>query len=431
MFWIYNLVLTLLSPLWVPWWLIRSARRRPRPNWRQRIGDMPLLPHPANGRLWVHAVSVGEVLAVLPILREIGRRAPELPIVLSATTPGGLATAREHAAELCEAIVEFPLDVARFQLAAMTRIRPTAVALMETELWMNFLWAAKAVEAKTLLVNARISDRSFRRGRWIRPFYRAVLGMVDRALAQSSLDAERLRAWGHPAPEVVGNCKFDQAREGVGRTRGEWRSELGFGREEFVVVIGSTRGELEEEFVLSALEALDREGLRVVHAPRHLERAEPLAAAVERRLGVRPARRSRGETGPYLILDTFGELGSIYAAADVAIVGGGFSRHGGQNIYQPIAHGVPVLHGPHMANFRDISRLALEAGCSRICGSPEELRTALEELRADPVLRERMSEAARRLIEQHRGASARYAEELIRAARNPESLFLAPRAVRS
>jgi 3-deoxy-D-manno-octulosonic-acid transferase len=411
MFWVYNLLLTLAAPFWVPWMLIRARRRGEQPNWKERCGDLPILPRKGERRLWLHAVSVGEVIAALPILREVRARDPELKIVLSVTTSSGHQTARDRAEGLFDHLVYFPIDVARFQLAALTRVAPETVAVMETELWFNFLWAAKAVGAHTLVVNARLSDRSFPRARRAAFFYRALLAHVDRVLAQSETDADRFRALGARSVEVFGNCKFDEALQGSDADPSALRAELGIPSDALVVVIGSTRGAEEEAFVLHALRAL-APAPWIIHAPRHLERVTELAAAVRAAFGS-VALRSRAETGPYLILDTYGELARLYAVADVAVIGGGFANLGGQNLIQALAHGKPVLHGPHMQNFRDVAALAAQAGATRVCATTDELRAVLATLLRSAAERERMGAAARQLAESSRGAAARYAEAMI------------------
>lgn len=416
MFLLYNLLLTLFSPFWVPWMIWRTRRRQDPPDWAQRQGDYPIKPDKAARRVWVHAVSVGEVMAALPILSRLRTKLPEFEIVLSVTTSSGHRTAQDKAKPYIDHLVYFPIDTPRFQLAAMSRVRPKAVAIMETELWFNFLWAAKTFDVETLLVNGRISDRSFPRARLFRFFYAAMLAKVDRCLMQSERDAERIRALGAAEAEVIGNCKFDEAAEGLDADPAEWREMLGLSTDRPVLVIGSTRSEDEERLVLDAVQSVGIDRLQVVHAPRHIERAEALAREAARRFGS-AARRSQGETGSYLILDSYGELNRVYSAADVVVIGGGFDNLGGQNLIQPLAHGKPVLHGPHMQNFRDVADAAREAGASEVCSTAEALAAAIKALLDDPERRRSMGEAARDLVARNGGASERYAEAIAAAAR--------------
>lgn len=414
MFLLYNLLLTLLAPVWATWMWIRASRRAEKPNWKERFGDLPILPKKGARRVWFHAVSVGEVVAAMPILRGLRARDPGAEIVLSVTTSSGHQTAREKAQGLFDHLVYFPIDVARFQLAGMLRVKPRVVAIMETELWMNFLWAAKTVGARTMVVNGRISDRSFRRSRRLAFFYRPLLRMVDRVLAQGETDADRFRALGAQGVEVFGNCKFDQALEGLDADPAAWRQELGLEVGLPVVVVGSTRGADEEALVIEAVGQVGLDAIQVVHAPRHLERVPELAPAVAARFGS-VARRSKGERGGYLILDTYGELAAAYSTADVAVVGGGFGPYGGQNLIQPLALGKPVVHGPHMHNFRDAAEAAAVAGATLVAGDAPELAAHLRALAGDPVRRAAMGEAAKRMVEASRGASERYAQAIAEA----------------
>jgi len=414
LFLLYNLLLTLFSPIWVPWMLWRTSKRKEKPNWRERSGDFEIKPDKTKRRIWVHAVSVGEVVAAVPILKAIREKLPEHETVLSVTTSSGHQTAREKLDGLFDHLVYFPIDVPRFQLAAMSRVRPEVVAIMETELWFNFLWAAKSFRAKTLLINGRISDRSFSRSKTFRFFYRALLKNVDRCLMQSEADRDRVLALGAQSAEVLGNCKFDQAMEGLDADPAEWRAKLGLEEGKPVLVIGSTRSEREEAIMLDAVAEIGLSRIQVIHAPRHLERAEPLAAVVAERFGT-AARRSQDESGPYLILDTYGELNHVYSVADIVVIGGGFDDLGGQNLIQPLAHGKPVLHGPYMQNFRDSSEMARAAGATLVCRDAKELSEGIRDLLDHPSKRQSMGVAASELVQKNLGASDRYAEAIAAA----------------
>lgn len=415
MYWLYNVLVLLLSPVWFPWMWLRARRRGEQPNWKERQGSYDLPPRKDGKRIWFHAVSVGEVVAATPILKELRELLPEHEIVLSVTTSSGHQTAREKATGLYDHLVYFPIDVARFQLSAMQKVRPSVVAIMETELWFNFLWAAKVFDARTLLINGRISDRSFPRSRRLAFFYKALLAEMDRCLMQTPTDAERIKALGARSTEVFGNCKFDQAVEGLDVDPVALRADLGLREGVPVVVVGSTRGEEEERFVLTALRSIRFDSIQVVHAPRHLERVPDLAE-LARNEGAQVALRSKGDHGGYLLLDTYGELAKVYAVADVVVIGGGFSNLGGQNLIQALAHGKPVLHGVHMQNFREASEAALKAGASVACATPEELAAQLKSLLADEQKRKEMGTAASALIQQNLGASKRYAQAIAEEA---------------
>lgn len=413
MFLLYNFVLNLLMPFWIPWMLFRTWQRKEQPIWAERWGNYPLSSNKDTRRVWFHAVSVGEVLAAQPILREVRRLLPNYEIVLSVTTSSGHQTAREQVADLYDHLVYFPIDIMRSQLAAMQRVRPKAIVIMETELWMNFLWAAKVFDAKTMLVNGRISDRSFPRAKLFTFVYRTLLAQMDRCLMQSRIDADRIEALGARSAEVFGNCKFDQALEGLEADPEYWREELGLDDARPTLVVGSIRAE-EFDFLGQALKLVKTPGVQVVAAPRHLERVPELAKALSAE-----ARRSEGDRlseSNVLILDTYGELANVYSVADAVIVGGGFADLGGQNIIQPLAQGKPVLHGPYMQNFRDVAAMADREGATRTCRTPDDLAAAIDAVLGDEALRTRMGEAARKLVASNAGASKRYAEAIARAA---------------
>lgn len=423
---LYNVLLILLAPIWMPWMRKRANRRDEPVNEDERHGRYELPPK-KGPRLWLHAVSVGESVAARPILKAIRERCPDLEIVLSVTSSSGHKTAREGPSGLFDHLVYFPIDLPWIAKRAVTGIDADVLAVMETELWPNVLRETKNNGRATLVLNARLSDRAFPRARRIRAFYRAVLAQVDFVGTQSQTDADRFQELGAPNVRVLGNCKFDEAA-GIVSDRDHWRETFGLD-DRPAVLVGSLRA---EEFVAvgRVLVALANQGVPVVVSPRHLERTDELDAA----LGNGLPRRSRGEKigdANLLLFDTYGELSASYAAADVAVVGGGFARLGGQNIIQPLAHGVPTVHGRHMQNFRDVSALAIHAGASRVAWvedleekpSPDAvpLLQALRDLLGSEKTRREMGEAAHQLVRENLGASVRYAEatcRLVRPERN-------------
>lgn len=423
MIWLlYNLLIIILAPIWVPWMIWRTRQRQEAPNWEERLGNYKIRPFTEDKRIWFHAVSAGEMVAATPILRELRTLLPDFEIVVTTTTSSGHQIAREKLEGLYDHLFYFPIDIIRFTLGALIRVRPRVVVVMETELWLNFLTAAKNIGVHTMVVNGRMSDRAFQRSKPISFFYKALFRKLDDALVQSDRDAERFAALGFPDPKVLGNCKFDQALEGLDTDRNVMRVELGASENDFVVVVGSTRGEDDEWIVLDGLRRAfpTLEGVRIIHAPRHIERAEELAKRAKEFFG-ESTRRSQNETGPYLILDTYGELAKVYAAADVVVIGGGFANMGGQNLIQPLAHGKPVLHGPHMQNFRDVTAMADEAGAAMPCADSRQLADALQILKSDPTQREIMGKRAAELVRSNVGAARKYAEEIAAAANSPRT----------
>lgn len=424
MFLLYNAIMTLLAPIWVPIMIVRARKRKEPVDWGQRQGNYPFVMRPDYKRVWIHAVSVGEVVAALPILKSVRAELPDWEIVLSVTTSSGRRTAAEQAEGLFDHLVYFPIDTPRFMLAAMSRVQPSVVAIMETELWLNFLWAAQATGARTMLVNGRISPRSYRRLTKLRALYGYIVKMLDRCLMQGEGDAERIAFFGANSVEVFGNAKFDQAADLGPRSVEAWREELGLDPSKRTIVVGSTRSELEESLVLQAIAAIGLDRVQVIHAPRHLERAEALAATAKSMFGT-VGQRSKGEKSPYLILDTYGELSAIYAVADVVIIGGGFDQLGGQNLLQPLAHGKPVVHGPNMTNFADVAKQANDVGATATASTVEELTLTLASILEDRERAASMGEAAKAFVGQNLGASERYAQAIVSEAKENQARLVA------
>lgn len=412
---LYNFLLILTSFLWWPWMILRARKRKEQPNWSERAGDIHFAAAGTNPkRLWIHAVSVGEVMASLPVLAELRKKLPGWEIILSVTTSSGHETAKAKAQGLYDFLIYPPIDLLRFTVRAVVRAKPSALVIMETEIWYSLLWAAKELGAANILANGRISDRSFRRSRGLKFFYRHPLGLFDRLLMQTEQDKERILALGAPSAEVLGNTKYQEAADALSADPAHWRQELGLAETDLVIFVGSTRGEEDETPVLEGLKGRPP-GCRIIWAPRHLERAEELAKRIEAHLG-KPSFRSKGEKGEITILDTYGELSQAYCVADVVIIGGGFANLGGQNLIQPLAHGKPVIHGPHMQNFRHAAEEAAQAGATLIASSGSELAGHLNRLMADKSLRAKMGSAGAALVRMHLGAAERIAAAIAEEA---------------
>ncbi len=417
MFILYNLALTLLSPIWVPWMIWRTRKRQEAPNWKERSGNysgVVKVREKKKNRVWVHAVSVGEVIAAKPFLSQLRQLAPDCEIVLSVTTSSGHQTAREMEMPLFDSLVYFPIDVPKFTLRAMQWVRPDVMVIMETELWYNFLWAADVFDVRTMIVNGRISDKAYKTDLKVGFFFRSLFKLMDRCLVQTQTDKDRFESLGAKGVEVFGNTKFDEASSVVSVDANEWREKLSISMGKWVVVVGSTRSELEEQLVVDAFFQL--KDVVFVHAPRHIESAGRILEVFQKQVGSSGKSiglRSLGESGDYLVLDTFGELGSVYSVADVVVIGGGFDKLGGQNLIQPLALGKPVIHGPNMFNFRDVAASSVRAGCSIICDNSDEVATQIKLLLNDEETRKVMADAAKKLIAENVGASRRYAEAVI------------------
>ena len=342
---LYNTILVALAPVILPVLHWRRAKGK-EPNWEERWGQLLPFGETDEKCFWVHAVSVGEVMAAVPVLRELRKRHPDARIVLSSTTTGGYEVAK--ARPEVDRVIAFPVDSPQAVRKALQSVKPNLMILMEWEVWPNFLYEAKAQGVKVAIVNGRVSDKGLARGEKFGWLLKEALKHVDLFAMQSTEDARRAALLGAPSQriEVFGNTKFDEtALPLTPKERVALRGELGIPEGAPVLVCGSTRdgkdGVPDEEILVAEAVKIIRQTLpelKVIVAPRHRDRADIAAA----HLG-RVARRSLGEIGSTMLLDTFGELGKIYAAADVAFVGGSLAPWGGQSVFQPLAQGVPAL----------------------------------------------------------------------------------------
>jgi 3-deoxy-D-manno-octulosonic-acid transferase len=408
MYRLYSAALRLLLLAYLPVFVLRRRRGTGAPDdLAQRRGWLgPGLP--AEPRCWIHAVSVGEAAAAVPLVEAIRRRWPEFSVVLSTVTSTGARVVR---GELGRTATHryFPLDLPRPVRRALDAVDPRFFIGLETELWPNFLRALAARGVPAMIANGRISDRSFRRYRLVRPFMARVLGGVSVFAMQSPEDARRIIALGAPAARVVvtGNLKADLRPERRGEER-DWEDWLGRGRGRWLWIAGSThRGE--EELVLEAFARLRPrfEGLRLLLAPRHPERADEVERLV-RAQGLRMSRRSalvRGvDGGAVILLDTVGELAGLYRWADVVFVGGSLVPSGGHNMLEPAQRAKPVLFGPHTENFRESSEVLLAAGGALVVKDALHLAREVERLLEDPDHARRMGEAAFAAVAARQGA---------------------------
>jgi len=380
---------------------------------------------PGSPRFWVHAVSVGEVVAASSVVSALRRRFPDAWVLVTTVTETGMQTARQRILD-ANAFAFLPFDLMPFPQWAMERVRPDALILTETELWGNLMHAAKEIGAKVILVNGRISDATFARAQTPlgKGVYGWLLSHLDLCLMRSELDAERLRQLSVPPDrlQVVGDVKLDQPQVRLSeRQREEWRLELGLialgNAVPLLFVAGSTH-EGEEVIVLRAYQRLLSylPQLRLLLAPRHLERLERVMAVVGE-MGLVPVRRSLCAGKPLrakevIVLDTVGELAKLYGLAAVAFVGGSLIPRGGHNLMEPVLHGIPVLFGPHVDNFRPHAELLQREGIGFLVRDENELiQTAWKLLSSEP-LRRAIAWQAEQLLLLHRGAAERVAEAI-------------------
>ena len=417
MYVLYSLLLACVAILSLPWWLLQMLRLgKYRAGLAERLGFVParLKNNARTGSIWVHAVSVGEVLAVSRLIAELKDAYPATEIFVSTTTATGQRLARERFGK--SQCFLMPLDVGFAVRAYLKALQPRMLLLAETELWPNLLHLACKRGAAIAIVNARISDRSFPRYRRFGWFFRPVLANVDLFLTQTAADAERLRQIGAASDriQVSGNLKFDIRPQTSSRLAEGLRAALPEGSP--AMVFGST-AEGEEEIVLDAFQQVLKKFGRatMVLAPRHPERFDKVANLIAAR-GIPFVRRSqwpRAGTlgGCVFLLDSVGDLASVYAIADVAFVGGSLVPVGGHNILEPAQYGAALIVGPHTFNFREIISIFEKGGAIRIAGA-ENLTGLLLDLLGDPEGRRRLGQRAKALFEQYAGATQRTLQAL-------------------
>jgi 3-deoxy-D-manno-octulosonic-acid transferase len=423
---LHNLRLAFGAPLISVYLAQRYYSGKSRPGWAERWGHLPnslKLPPSVRPRIWMHAVSAGEVVAAVPILRELRACLPHFEIVFSVITPAGHEIAEQQVTPYADALFYFPFDLPWIVRDVVARIRPRVFVSLESEMWPNLLHELKRQGAQTVLVNGRISERNYRRSqKFGRGLYRWMISNMDRLLMQSAADATRVQALGSIKEPgrvaVIGNSKFDQ--ETARQTPDQiiaLRRELKLPETAPVFVAGSTRSTEEEAQVIRAYRTLCEEfpDLCLVIAPRQVAHAAEVAQALQA-AGFAPVRRTQAQRTELpirqLVLDTMGELANVYAVADIAFVGNSFPpvvKGGGQNLLQPLAHGKPVFVGPQTASIRSEVALATEAGVGFVVANGMELAREGARLLRDAALRKDITARALNLIAANQGVSAHYA----------------------
>jgi 3-deoxy-D-manno-octulosonic-acid transferase len=457
-YFIYSLLMGLAALALLPYWVIQGLRHgKYFSNLRERLGlsfpALDKLPENRAGAIWIHAVSVGEALSSVTLARRLKEAYPHRPLIVSTTTITGQALARERL-PLADAIVYFPLDWAFCVRRALRAVRPAIVVILETEIWPNFLREAGHAGVPVVFVSGRISDRSFARwqkqlsrfGFLLRPLLRDALNNARAFLMQSESDAERVRVLG-AAPDrvyVSGNLKYDQEAP-ASTPLATWLEEEASRRGRSPVIVAGSVVATEEPLALIAFGVLQGEFPRalLVLAPRQPERFTASAEFIEESQRKYVRRSELGVAGPsgaaggngarggassnaragagaitddvtVLLVDSIGELGSLYRLADGVFVGGSLVPSGGHNILEAAAFGKVAVFGPSMENFAEIASRFVAAGAAVQVESPEDAGVAWIEQLRDPERTRRMGEAARQLVEASRGATGRALAEIAR-----------------
>ncbi len=425
----YSALLGLGLVVSAPWWLVRMIRfPRYREGLRERLGRVPrALGEAVRDRrvIWVHAVSVGEVAAVAGLVTNLEAAlngqtdsSPLWQVVVSTTTRTGQALARERFG--ADRVFYFPLDFRWAVRAYLRALQPAAVLLAESELWPRLLHECNRKKVPVAVVNARVSDRSFRRARRFRSLWAPVLREVSRFLAQSGADAERLRSLGArpEAVATVGNLKYDTGTPPSSPLAEALRT-LCVGHP--VLVAGSTV-EGEDDLVLSSFAEVRRSvpGALLLLAPRHPERFHAVTALAKDFGVLRASALSKNvqveNSAPgasVIVLDTVGDLASVYGLADVAFVGGSLVARGGHNPLEPAYFGVPVVIGPSFENFRDVVASMVAVDGLRIVNNEAELTSTLIDLLKNPERAGSLGKRGQTVFESESGATARSIQSLM------------------
>lgn len=412
----------------VPWRdeILSASGRNPvrHGSFRQAHTQRP--PDREPKLVWFHAVSVGEVNLLTPLLWRLARQRPDWRCVISTTTRTGYELARKRYAEY--PVFYCPLDFSWATNRAMRRLRPDLLVLAELELWPNLIRSARRHGARTAVVNARMSDHSFRGYRRIRPFVSRVLRQIESVAAQDAITARRFLELGaaETSVRVTGSLKYDGAQTDRGNPRTQRLRRLaGLRTDDVVFLAGSTQAP-EEQLAMAAYQrlAIEHPQLRLILVPRHPERFDAVADMLQAS-GVAFVRRSQLDeadfvpsdypstsTRPVLLVDTIGELGAWWGAAHIGFVGGSLGSRGGQNMIEPAAYGSAVCFGPNTHNFRDIVAALLAAGAAQVVADGNEITAFLRRCLEQPLWAEAMGSRAKEFVRSQLGAAERTITQL-------------------
>lgn len=420
MYFVYSLVLTLGFLILAPRFLFDALRHgKYVAGFRERLGFLSPIQHNGQPVIWLHCVSVGETQAARPLVGGIRERFPDHLLAVSTITATGQNLAREVFKNQDARVFYFPFDWPWTVRRALRIIKPSAVLIMETELWPGFLRECRAQQIPVAIVNGRLSEQSFRRYRFIKGFISQVLQCLDLAIMQTGADADRIRRLGLDAYKISisGNLKFDAGTKSVTESLTE-ELRLRFNVDGSPLILAASTHGPEERIILEAFQQIRSESatrLRLMIAPRHPERFAEVARLI-RTSGLQwTSRTAPPAPGDWqcdvILLDTIGELPGVYALASIVLVGGSIAKTGGHNILEPAAVGACIVTGAHTHNFEVIVDTFAKAGAIiQLAPMSEEearieLGDVLRELLASPQRRQELGQRARSLVEQNRGAT--------------------------
>lgn len=427
---LYNLLLIISSLFLVPYYLFRGLRYgKSRRGIRERLGyftDAQLAQVKDKEVLWVHAVSVGETRAAIPLMRQLRETYPEYTLVLSNVTETGHAIAQDiKDIDLC---IFFPFDLSWVTRRALKAISPKLIAIVETEIWPNFTREARNLDIPLVLVNGRLSDRSYPRYRRGKFLLKPILDSFSAFCMQSQVDTERIISLGASSDivENTGNLKFDHgvrdtSEAQISLTKARYRIP----QDSTVIVAGSTH-DGEEQVLLECFSKISQKiekPLFFVLIPRHPERKKDIPGIFKNStLSFRfrselTAESAEMKEGEVLVVDTLGEVLNLYSISELVFVGGSFVPVGGHNLLEASLMSKPVLFGPYVHNFKEISKKLVNAGGGLMVQDSAELQAQIIKLVSDPVRRRAMGEAGRALIAENTGATQRTLRHINRIIR--------------
>ena len=445
MYFFYSVLMGVAALVTAPYWLIRGWRHgKYLYNLRERMGvslsARETLPGERRSAIWIHAVSVGEALSGVPLAKRLNQLYPKRRLVISTTTVTGHDLAKQRI-PFADAHIYFPFDWAFCVRRFLNAVKPAVIIVLETEIWPNFLRESRARNIPVIFASGRISDRSFARyekylrlfGFYLHPFLASVLSHPTAFLMQTPTDAERIRALGAPAERVTvsGNLKYDMALPDA-TPLSNWLAQESKNRQRWPVIVAGSVVATEEPLALIAFGVVqgDFRNALLILAPRKPERFIPAANFIEESHRKFVRRSELPVAGPgispqvpanshgisddtsVILLDSIGELASLYALADGAFVGGSLVEAGGHNILEPAAFGKVPVFGPSMENFAEIAARFLEAGAAIQVESPEDAGVEWIHLLKDPKKMKLMGDAARGIMENSRGALDRVLAEV-------------------
>ena len=445
MYFVYSILLGLAALFTAPYWLIQGLRHRKYlSNLGDRLGfstnSADRLPTDRPGAIWIHAVSVGEALSGVALAKRLKETYPKRPLVVSTTTQTGFALAKERM-PFADAVIYFPFDWGFSVRSVLDSVKPSLIIILETEIWPSFLRESRKRNIPVIFASGRISDGSFARyqkylrlfGFYLRPFLESALRNAASFLMQTPTDADRIHALGAPADrvKVIGNLKFDMSLPDE-TPLSRWLADECKRLQRWPVIVAGSVVATEEPLALIAFGVVqgDFRNALLVLAPRKPERFVPAAEFIQESHRKFVRRSEIPVPGPgitpksdgnshaisadttVILLDSIGELASLYPLADGAFVGGSLVEAGGHNILEPAAFGKVPVFGPSMENFAEIAARFVQAGAAIQVESPEDAGVEWIHLLKDPAKMKRMGASAKQLVETSRGALDRVMAEV-------------------